>query len=156
MATIIGCPRLPAWFKKDFFTWVNTVMCSECGSDTEASRSLLPSAEERRFDASVTEGHVCKTCGFINRFPRYNDPGKLLETRRGRCGEWTNCFALCCRALAFDTRYVLDFTDHVWVEVFSEEQKRQVPFCCSQLRISCSQSQSCCCLFSLLVARYVV
>ena len=29
-----------------------------------------------------------------------------------------------CRALNFDTRHVLDLTDHVWVEIWSEAEKR--------------------------------
>ncbi|CAN6453815.1 unnamed protein product [Victoria cruziana] len=60
----------------------------------------------------------CKICSNVTRFPRYNDPLKLLETRRGRCGEWANCFTLYCRSLGYESRLVLDFTDHVWTECF--------------------------------------
>jgi hypothetical protein len=54
----------------------------------------------------------------MTRYPRYNNPSKLLETRSGRCGEWANVFCLLCRSLALDARWVLDLSDHVWVEVW--------------------------------------
>lgn len=60
----------------------------------------------------------------MTRFPRYNHPEKLLETRGGRCGEWANCFCLFLRVLNFDARYIRDWTDHVWCEVYSKSQKR--------------------------------
>ena len=45
-------------------------------------------------------------------------PGwSIMAVNIGRCGEWANCFVLCCRALGFDTRHVVDWTDHVWAEV---------------------------------------
>lgn len=63
---------------------------------------------------------------------RYNDPGKLLETRKGRCGEWANVFTLCCRALQLDTRLVVDWTDHVWNEYFSQQKQRWVHLDCCE------------------------
>ncbi|EGD83085.1 hypothetical protein PTSG_03725 [Salpingoeca rosetta] len=116
--------ELLRWFKKEFFTWVDTLPCEYCGGKTKVAGMTAPLGDEARWQAGRVEVHQCKSCGRSTRFPRYNHPGKLLETRRGRCGEWANCFVLCCRALGFHTRYVLDYTDHVWAEVFSTSQQR--------------------------------
>ena len=40
-----------------------------------------PNPEEATFKASRVEVYGCKDCGAQTRFPRYNDAGKLLETR---------------------------------------------------------------------------
>ncbi|XP_039018379.1 peptide-N(4)-(N-acetyl-beta-glucosaminyl)asparagine amidase-like [Hibiscus syriacus] len=66
----------------------------------------------------------CNSCSIVTRFPRYNDPLKLVETRKWRCGEWANCFTLYCRAFGYDSRLVLDFIDHVWTECYSEALRR--------------------------------
>ncbi|XP_015263723.1 PREDICTED: peptide-N(4)-(N-acetyl-beta-glucosaminyl)asparagine amidase isoform X1 [Gekko japonicus] len=112
------------WFKCDFFQWVNNLPCSKCEGQTESKDNLTPSEDDLRWDASRVENHFCNQCQLSNRFPRYNNPEKLLETRRGRCGEWANCFTLCCRAIGFEARYVWDATDHVWTEVYSSSQQR--------------------------------
>ncbi|XP_014374255.1 peptide-N(4)-(N-acetyl-beta-glucosaminyl)asparagine amidase [Alligator sinensis] len=112
------------WFKSDFFQWVNTLPCSKCGGQTMTKENLPPSDDDLRWSANRVENHYCTHCQFSNRFPRYNNPEKLLETRRGRCGEWANCFTLCCRAVGFEARYVWDSTDHVWTEVYSSSQQR--------------------------------
>lgn len=49
-----------------------------------------------------------------------------METRRGRCGEWANVFTLFCRSLEWDTRLVVDKTDHVWTEVCIKNRKRDL------------------------------
>ena len=112
------------WFKKSFFQWVDSPPCDTCGGRTRHAGSTTPTPAEEVWGGSRVETHQCDTCGVPTRFPRYNHPGKLLETRRGRCGEWANCFTLCCRALGFEARYVLDWTDHVWTEVYSVAQRR--------------------------------
>ena len=48
------------------------------------------------------------------------------ETRRGRCGEFANCKALVLRSMGFEVRHVIDWTDHVWVEVYSDAQQRWI------------------------------
>lgn len=118
--------QLLHWFKGEFFSWMNQPRCSSCNHEkTSLKRTEAPQTqEERAGGASRVEVFQCPACAQFTRFPRYNDPIKLLSTRTGRCGEWANCFTLCCRAMGFEARYVLDFTDHVWTEVYSEHSKR--------------------------------
>lgn len=118
--------RLLSFFKHRFFKWVNSKPCHVCGHGTSNAGRAEPSEEERRGAAGVVELHRCTSaaCGATTRFPRYNDPLTLLDTREGRCGEWANAFCALCVGLGFDTRHVHDSTDHVWTEVWSEGQER--------------------------------
>ncbi|KAB5529427.1 hypothetical protein DKX38_019508 [Salix brachista] len=111
--------QLLFWFKQSF-RWVNAPPCDGCGNDTnnQGMDAALPS--EIQYGAARVELYRCNSCSRTTRFPRYNDPLKLVETRRGRCGEWANCFTLYCRAFGYESRLILDFTDHVWTECFSE------------------------------------
>eukprot|EP00930_Biecheleria_cincta_P037916 TRINITY_DN26061_c0_g1_i3.p1 TRINITY_DN26061_c0_g1~~TRINITY_DN26061_c0_g1_i3.p1 ORF type:complete len:838 (-),score=160.87 TRINITY_DN26061_c0_g1_i3:125-2563(-) len=115
------------WYKHDFFSWCNAPKCEHCSSgNTKTVGATQPTREEQYFLAGNVEVAQCNLCGLQTRFPRYNDPGKLLETRTGRCGEWANCFTLLCRALGYEARHVHDWTDHVWTEIFSDSLKRWV------------------------------
>ncbi|GIL60556.1 hypothetical protein Vafri_15101 [Volvox africanus] len=121
--------KLLQWFKTEFFTWVDTLPCSRCGSTaTQPGGAAQPLAEERAGMAERVELHYCSACGAATRFPRFNNPGKLLQEgcRRGRCGEWANAFLLCCRAAGLTARYVSDWSDHVWTEYYSHSMRRWV------------------------------
>ncbi|KAH8658269.1 hypothetical protein BX600DRAFT_468883 [Xylariales sp. PMI_506] len=116
------------YFKTEFFTWVNKLECAECGGETDMTHLSRPNLDERIKGANRTEIYRCKTSNThaLTRFPRYDDPQTLLEWRRGRCGEWANCFTLCCMALGSRARWVWNAEDHVWTEVYSERLKRWV------------------------------
>lgn len=116
---------LLAWFKRDFFTWVNALPCWSCGEkNTQVVGMATPSESDLRYGARRVEVHECPSCKSLQRFPRYNAPARLLETRRGRCGEWAQVFTLMCRALGLHARAVHDETDHVWTEVWSTRERR--------------------------------
>ncbi|KAK1280900.1 Peptide-N(4)-(N-acetyl-beta-glucosaminyl)asparagine amidase [Acorus gramineus] len=115
--------QLLYWFKGSF-RWVNSPPCDGCGSETSGIGMGVALPSEIQFGGSRVELYRCNRCSRITRFPRYNDPLKLLETRKGRCGEWANCFTFYCRAFGYDARLILDFTDHVWTECFSPSLER--------------------------------
>ncbi|XP_048499166.1 peptide-N(4)-(N-acetyl-beta-glucosaminyl)asparagine amidase isoform X2 [Beta vulgaris subsp. vulgaris] len=115
--------ELLIWFKQSF-SWVHAPPCDSCGNQTVSQGMGVPLPAELQYGGSRVELYCCSFCSRITRFPRYNDPIKLIETRKGRCGEWANCFTLYCRAFGYESRLILDFTDHVWTECFSHHLGR--------------------------------
>lgn len=115
--------KLMKWFKESFFKWFDTPSCQSCSSSTKFKGINNDKLEE---NINYTEIYECDNCNVITDFKRYGICEQLLTTRKGRCGEWANCFTLFCRALNWEARLVIDKTDHVWTEVWSIQQKRWI------------------------------
>lgn len=119
------------FFKNRFFKWVTKPQCLLChdgGENIEAKGARGPPTPNPD-EISVIEVYWCKRCTCEVLFPRINNPGKLLETRMGRCGEWVNCFILILRAVLGEDsriRYVWNQEDHVWCEYYSDKLRRYV------------------------------
>ncbi|KAJ3211323.1 peptide-N4-(N-acetyl-beta- glucosaminyl)asparagine amidase [Dinochytrium kinnereticum] len=101
------------WFKFEYMKWVDSPLCPNCNRATKFQRHEPPSSEDIIHEGTRREVYICENCNLTTPFVRYEGLRKLMETRRGRCGEWANLFTLFCLAMGFETRYVLDFTDHL-------------------------------------------
>ncbi|XP_017045655.1 peptide-N(4)-(N-acetyl-beta-glucosaminyl)asparagine amidase isoform X2 [Drosophila ficusphila] len=108
--------ELVNWFNTQFFQWVNNIPCRVCGSEEGKLRRTQKEGDVR------VEVTVC--CGQESKFYRYNDISQLLVSRKGRCGEYANCFTFFCRCMDYDARIVHSHFDHVWSEVYSDAQMR--------------------------------
>lgn len=120
--------NLCKWFQS-IMTWVNNPPCELClCENTKLSHIRGPlTPDEIQGKANRVEVYFCPECNAeTTLFPRYNSVSKLLSTKQGRCGEYANPFGLFCRASGFETRYILDFSDHVWVEVWSNRTQRWI------------------------------
>eukprot|EP00301_Raphidiophrys_heterophryoidea_P005010 c1213_g1_i1.p1 GENE.c1213_g1_i1~~c1213_g1_i1.p1 ORF type:complete len:545 (+),score=129.78 c1213_g1_i1:124-1635(+) len=97
---------------------------TECGSAVPQG-STSCNAEESEHMCSYVELYKCDKCGAQFRFARYRSVPKLLETKVGRCGEFSDVALAAFRLLGYESRQVVDHTDHVWVEIALEEQGTQ-------------------------------
>ena len=78
---------------------------------------VYPDEQERQGKAGRTEVYCCHKCGAISRFPRYNSASSVLRSRVGRCGEYSMLILRFFRALGYEARWVVDWSDHVWAEI---------------------------------------
>ncbi|ODQ78907.1 hypothetical protein BABINDRAFT_162571 [Babjeviella inositovora NRRL Y-12698] len=122
---------LLAWFKNDFFQWVNKPECLLCHNTDQAKITSLGATksseeEHRRAQATTTEIYKCQQCHSTYRYPRNNDPLVVLEQHNGRCGEWCNGFMALLHAMEIPARYIWNAEDHVWCEYYSASQKRWI------------------------------
>ena len=105
--------------------------CAHCGKSTHDEPAtgnedagdghfvgyVYPSQAERNGKATRTELYLCKHCNKFTRFPRYNSVTDILEQKRGRCGEYAMLLFRFMRCLGYESRWVVDWSDHLWVEV---------------------------------------
>merc|ERR1719265_1385469 len=89
-----------------------------------------PNDDKISDDCVYAELRFCKTCGnnatnkskFFE-YARFHGPLALFDTKSsrrgvmGQCEEFSRAGHAMLAALGYEVRYVLDFTDHVWLEV---------------------------------------
>ena len=115
--TLSNLKLLAVWFRSIFPYYYDN--CNSCGNkrNNDFVGYIRPSAEERVHMAGRTEIYSCKKCGSLSRFPRFNYLDRVLDTRRGRCGEYSMLMYRFLRLLGYRVRWIADWADHVWVEV---------------------------------------
>merc|ERR1719265_1198611 len=91
--------------------------------------SCAPADDEPTDDCVYAEVRRCPNCeegggrGRFFEYSRFHGPLALFETKEnrgglmGQCEEFSRAAHALLASLGYDARYVLDFTDHVWIEV---------------------------------------
>jgi hypothetical protein len=82
---------------------------------------IYPNDGELDGKASRTELYHCHKCHAFTRFPRFNAAQAIIQSKRGRCGEYSTLMYRLLRALGLEARWVVDWADHVWAEVLVME-----------------------------------
>jgi hypothetical protein len=121
--------------KKNYFFYYQKCLAHEHDTtqcNPEASSELLGQMacqeqdDEVGDDCVYAELRFCSDCGSTSAFfeySRFHGPLALFETKKnrkslmGQCEEFSRAGHALLGFLGYEVRYVLDFTDHVWIEV---------------------------------------
>ena len=114
------------WYKSDCMTWLNSPKCTNCNENTIYHDTNPPTIQEAKYAAIRAEVYICNKCSNLYRFPRYNNPAIICQTKFGRCSEYANLFGSILRALDYDVRFVDNFEDHVWNEYWSQSLQKWI------------------------------
>ena len=95
--------------------------------DSQLQGSFLgycyPDNDELAGKAARTEMYQCHECGSYTRFPRYNAVKHIVQNGgRGRCGEYSILLYRILRTMGHQSRWIVDFADHVWAECWIGNQ----------------------------------
>jgi len=111
--TLTSLKFLSTWFRNRFPYFYDQCSCCSNKHDNLFLGYVYPNQSEAEYLARGTELYVCGACRHVSRFPRFNNVAKVLETRKGRCGEYSVLMMLFLNALKYETRWVVDRDDHV-------------------------------------------
>lgn len=121
--------------KKNFFFYYQKCLVHEhdtADCNQKADSELLgqvacqPQDDEVSDDCVYAELRFCSDCKSASTFfeySRFHGPLALFDTKNnrkavmGQCEEFSRAGHALLALLGYETRYVLDFTDHVWIEV---------------------------------------
>jgi hypothetical protein len=114
---------LLVWFRKEFPYYRDT--CDHChAKGCRFQGNDKPTVEEQSFSPWIdtTERSVCTKCQQITRFPRYLAALEIVRRKRGRCSEYSILLYRILRALGLQARWIVDWANHVWAEVWIDER----------------------------------
>jgi len=121
--------------KKNYFFYYQKCLAHEhdtAACNTQADSELLgqvacqPQDDEVADDCVYAELRFCSDCKDSSSFfeySRFHGPLALFETKKnrksvmGQCEEFSRAGHALLGFLGYEVRYVLDFTDHVWIEI---------------------------------------
>jgi hypothetical protein len=125
------------WFKNDFMKWTpKDPVCEMCVNKSNGHGNVIEGSSNSRSVAATPppimqvkkiilgnswkmrklELFICNSCNYEYTFPRYGEILKIVETKTGRCSEWSMLFGAMLSSLGIKTRIVHDFLDHCWNE----------------------------------------
>lgn len=128
--------ELGHWFNTEFMEWFKpkcpNPKCTKDDAKMEYTEMMDENEMVRVYGNDISRVHLyrCSNCGETQHFLRFYQCDAFIRgtvARRGWCGDHCDVFAAIINALGFEWRFALDDTDHIWIEIYSQEREK---WCC--------------------------